>query len=73
MPNKDQQPPEVVGVDEAAGIVGLAAATLNTLRSRGGGPPYAKLGRRVVYRVADLRVWRDARLVANTAAGAATG
>lgn len=72
MPDKDQQTPEVVGVDEAAGIVGLAAATLNTLRCRGGGPPFVKLGRRVVYRVADLRAWRDARLVTNTAGGAAT-
>ncbi|MEM7151312.1 MAG: DNA-binding protein [Myxococcota bacterium] len=60
--------PEVVDVHGASFIVGLAPATLNTLRSRGGGPPYLKLGRRVFYRAADLRAWRDARLRTNTAA-----
>lgn len=62
--------PEAIGVKEAAGVVGLSPATLNTLRSRGGGPPFYKLGRRVVYRVADLRAWLDSKQVTSTAMGA---
>ena len=58
---------EVVDTHGAALITGLSVATLNTKRSRGDGPPYVKLGRSVRYRVADLRRWRDARLVSNTA------
>lgn len=59
--------PEVMDVRRASHVVGLSPATLNTLRSRGGGPPYVKMGRRVVYRVKDLRAWRDARLRSSTA------
>ncbi len=59
--------PEVLDVRRASHIVGLSPSTLNTLRSRGGGPPYVKMGRRVFYRVSDLRAWRDARLRSNTA------
>jgi hypothetical protein len=52
---------------DAAAYVGLAASTLNKMRVRGDGPVYSKLGRIVVYDVADLeRVccssgtnWRD--------------
>ena len=59
--------PEVLDVRRASHIVGLSPSTLNTLRSRGGAPPYVKMGRRVFYRVSDLRAWRDARLRSNTA------
>lgn len=59
--------PEVLDVRRASHIVVLSPATLNTLRSRGGGPPYVKMGRRVFYRVSDLRTWRDARLRSSTA------
>lgn len=59
--------PEAVSTTEAAEIVGLAPATLETLRCRGGGPPYYKIGRRVVYRSADLRAWVDSKRVMNTA------
>ena len=58
--------PEVVDTKQASGIVGLAPSTLSTLRSRGGGPQYAKVLGRVVYRVKDLREWRDARLRSST-------
>ena len=58
---------EVADTVAAATVTGLSPSTLRTLRCRGGGPPYAKLGRRVVYRVADLRAWRDARLTTSTA------
>ncbi|MDY7093778.1 MAG: helix-turn-helix domain-containing protein [Acidobacteriota bacterium] len=41
----------------AAEYLGLSPATLETMRSRGGGPVFVKLGRRVVYRREDLDEW----------------
>lgn len=41
----------------AADYLGLSPATLETLRTRGGGPPFSKLGRRVVYAREDLDAW----------------
>jgi integrase len=49
---------------------GLAVATLAKLRCLGGGPAYLKLGRKVVYRRADLADWLNARRVTNTAQAA---
>lgn len=60
---------EAVDTEGAARITGLAVATLATLRSRGGGPPFIKYARAVRYRAEDLRAWRDARIVAHTGAG----
>jgi hypothetical protein len=34
-----------------------AATTLATLRTRGGGPPFRKAGRDVIYEAADLDSW----------------
>jgi hypothetical protein len=45
----------------AADYVGLSPATLETLRIRGGGPAFSKLGRRVVYSREDLDAWLAAR------------
>lgn len=53
---------EMVDTKVAARIVGLSPATLETKRSRGGGPPFVKYAKAVRYRVADLRAWRDAKL-----------
>ncbi len=44
---------------EAAEYVGLSPATLETRRTRGGGPPFVKLGVRVVYRLEDLDGWLE--------------
>jgi hypothetical protein len=41
----------------AADYLGLSPATLETLRTRGGGPAFVKLGRRVVYSRVDLDAW----------------
>ncbi len=41
-----------------------AAATLETLRCRGGGPIFHRYGRRIVYRWADLLSWAETRLSA---------
>jgi hypothetical protein len=50
-----------INVDQAASYTCLSASTLNKLRVFGGGPLFLKLGRRVVYDVADLDAWLDAR------------
>ncbi len=53
--------------EEAARILRLAPQTLALFRSRGEGPKYAKLGRRIVYDEVDLLAWTEAckRLNAN--------
>jgi Helix-turn-helix domain len=61
---------DIMDAATAAVFTGLAVATLAKLRCRGGGPPYLKLGRKVVYRRADLADWLSARRVANTAQAA---
>lgn len=48
---------------EAAAILGVSEATLAPWRSRGRGPKYHKLGRRVVYFESDLAEYLDARAV----------
>jgi excisionase family DNA binding protein len=42
---------------EAAAYTGLAKSTLEKLRVRGGGCPYIRVGRVVVYDSADLDAW----------------
>lgn len=37
--------------------IGIASATLATMRVRGGGPPFIKVGARALYPVADLEAW----------------
>lgn len=43
----------------AAKHVGSAKSTLNKLRVYGGGPRYIKIGRRVLYDIADLDAWME--------------
>ena len=45
---------ERLSVTGAAVYLGVSASFLNKARSYGGGPTYAKLGRRVVYSLTDL-------------------
>ncbi len=40
---------EGIDTKEAARILGCSPATLETKRSRGGGPPYCKRGKKVTY------------------------
>ena len=47
-------------------IVGLSESTLAKLRLNGNGPVYCKLGRRVVYRLADLEQWLQSRTARDT-------
>lgn len=67
-PAKRTAPSVVVSLDGgalttplAAEYLGLSPATLETMRTRGGGPVFAKLGRRVVYERKDLDAWVSER------------
>lgn len=51
---------------DAARIIGLSESTLAKMRLNGSGPVYCKLGRRVVYRAADLELWLQSRIVTDT-------
>lgn len=51
----------------AAEYCGLAQPTLETLRTRGGGPTFARVGKAIVYCRADLDAWLAARRARNTA------
>jgi hypothetical protein len=54
---------------QAAAFLGLAPQTMRNLRCRCAGPPYFKLGRRIVYRVADLEKYLADRRVDPEAQG----
>jgi predicted DNA-binding transcriptional regulator AlpA len=58
--------PLTLTAGEAAKLVGLAPSTLAKLRLSGNGPLYCKLGRRVVYRRADLEAWLQSRTARDT-------
>lgn len=49
--------PSSLSVEAASRHIGLSVSTLNKLRVFGGGPVFLKLGRRVVYHLADLDAW----------------
>lgn len=54
---------EYLTVEEAAQFIGVSKVLLDEWRSRGGGPAYHKIGRRVVYSIADLRAFASASRV----------
>jgi predicted DNA-binding transcriptional regulator AlpA len=51
---------------EAADYLGLSVSTLEKMRTTGGGPAFAAMGRAISYAVADLDAWAAARIVRNT-------
>ena len=51
---------------QAATHYGLSESYLNKLRVSGGGCPFAKLGRRVLYRKRDFDAWIGSRLRTST-------
>jgi predicted DNA-binding transcriptional regulator AlpA len=58
--------PKVISARVAARYVGLSESTLAKIRLNGNGPVYCKLGRRVVYRPADLDQWLQSRTARDT-------
>lgn len=62
--------PDILDTPEAATYIRLSKPTLERLRLTGEGPPYAKLGKAVRYRRADLDAWLASRLIRSTSAEA---
>ena len=56
----------LLDAQKAADWTGLSTSTLAKLRLSGDGPTYAKLGRRVVYRLHDLETWIEAHRFKST-------
>lgn len=61
-----------IAVDEvvAATITGISVSSLQKMRVRGDGPPYAKLGSRVRYRVSDLETYVANSVIRSTSEAA---
>lgn len=51
---------------EAAAYLGVSSSFLEKRRVYGGGPRFAKIGRRVAYRQVDLDAWVEARMHEST-------
>ena len=51
---------KLLRLPEVAALTGIPENTLRFWRHQGTGPKSAKLGRRVVYREADVLAWLDA-------------
>ncbi|QIX27462.1 helix-turn-helix domain-containing protein [Nocardioides sp. JQ2195] len=50
---------KLLRIDDVAAMTGIAANTLRYWRATNTGPRSAKLGRRIVYREADVLAWID--------------
>lgn len=60
-----------LNTEQASLYTGLAAATLEGLRCKGGGPRFVRYGRKAVrYRIADLDAWMGERSVFSTSEAA---
>ena len=57
----------VMRVWDAAKYLGIPESTLNQLRTYGGGPPFSKIGRSILYEVHDLDAWLQAKKYKSTA------
>ncbi len=55
-----------LSVNETALITGLAKKTLEGMRAEGRGPAFMKIGRRVEYRLSDVREYIETRLFRTT-------
>jgi hypothetical protein len=67
---EQMQSPEYFNTKQAAQRYGLSASWLSKLRVFGGGSPYLKIGRRVVYERSAFENWLDAHRRHSTSAKA---
>jgi len=51
---------EYLNIEQAADFIGVSRQTLDLWRMEATGPSYHRVGRRVLYSVADLRAFMDA-------------
>jgi len=54
------RPPLAVGEREASRLIGVSSRTLYAWRSTGIGPPYRRIGGRILYGIDGLREWLNA-------------
>ena len=59
-------PNQLLNTADIARRCAVSKTWLEKLRVEGGGPPFVKLGRRVLYRESDVNHWIDARLRTST-------
>lgn len=57
---------ERLRVTDAAKYLGLSVSTLDTMRSKGRGPRYLRIGSRIYYRRGDLDAYVEAGVVETT-------
>ena len=57
---------DLLTLNEAADRIGIAPQTLMNWRTRGYGPPSARIGGRVKYRPEDIDAWINDRFKENT-------
>ena len=50
----------------ASDLMGVAPQTLARWRCEGGGPPFIRVGRKIMYAVEDITAWMNSRRVAST-------
>lgn len=60
---------KLISVQEAAHLLGVSVSWMNKKRLEGGGCPYRKLGRRVLYDPRDIDIWSESRRRTNTSEG----
>jgi predicted DNA-binding transcriptional regulator AlpA len=60
-----QPPSDLMSIGEVAELTRRSLNALYSLRYRGSGPPSFRLGRRLVYRRADVLAWIDANAAAD--------
>lgn len=58
---------ELQTTEQVAQGLQMSPRTLEKMRTTGGGPRYAKLGRRTLYDVRDVMAWVEGQKRANTA------
>lgn len=69
-PLNSEPEPEYVDTVGASRLTGLSTRALDTLRHRSHGPRYLRVGKRIRYRINDLRKWMEREAVpASASAG----
>jgi Helix-turn-helix domain len=64
---------QAVDTKQASALLGLHPDSLRKFRRHGGGPPYARVGRAIRYRIADLEAWLRQRTFTSQADELARG
>jgi predicted DNA-binding transcriptional regulator AlpA len=63
-------PPQYLNQPQVAALLPISESFLKKARVRGDGPPYIKVGRRVLYNRHDLDAWLASHVRTSTSAGA---